>query len=60
MSSHRVMVWDKPYAITTYRKSKSVWIASGEYMGKSNSTEGRTEGAAIKRWREWAQYVGNG
>lgn len=54
-----VMVWDKPYPVTTHRKSKAVWIASGEYRGEHHSSEGRTEGAAIKRWREWAEYKGN-
>jgi hypothetical protein len=60
MSSHVVMVWDKPYTVTTDRISKSVWRASGEYMGQSHSTQDRTEGAAVKRWREWAQYKRNG
>lgn len=58
MSTHRVMVWSKPYEVTTYQKSKSVWVATGEYMGESHSTTGQTEGAAIIRWREWAQYKG--
>jgi hypothetical protein len=55
MGDRIVRVWDKPYTVTTDRKSKSVWIASGEYMGESYSVEDRTEGAAVKRWREWAQ-----
>jgi hypothetical protein len=28
----RVSVWGKPYEISLYRKSKSVWIAVGDYM----------------------------
>jgi hypothetical protein len=60
MGEHVVRVWDKPYPVSTYRKSKSVWIASGEYMGESHSSQDQTEGAAVKRWREWAQYKGNG
>jgi hypothetical protein len=53
------MVHDKPYEVTTHQKSKTVWIASGEYMGERHSTQDKTEGAAIKRWREWAEYKGN-
>jgi hypothetical protein len=29
-----VKVWDKPHIITVYQKSKTVWIAVGEYMGR--------------------------
>jgi len=60
MGIHRVIVWDKPYAVTTDKLSKSVWRASGEYGGEHNSTQDRTEGAAVRRWREWAEYKGNG
>jgi len=37
-----------------------VWIAHGEYMGESHSTQDRSEGTAAKRWREWAEYKGKG
>lgn len=60
MGSTMVVVWDKRYEVTTDRISKSVWRASGDYEGESHSVQDRTEGAAIKRWREWAQYKGNG
>jgi hypothetical protein len=58
MSEHTVLVWGKQHSVTTYRKSKSVWVATGTYMGESHSTQDQTEGAAIKRWREWAEYKG--
>jgi hypothetical protein len=58
MGRHIVRVWDEPHTIETHQKSKSVWVASGEYMGETHSTQDRTEGAAVKRWREWAQYKG--
>lgn len=53
-----VNVWDKRYEVSYYQKSKSVWIATGEYMGVSHSTKDATKGAAIKRWQEWARYKG--
>jgi hypothetical protein len=60
MSEHIIRVWDKPYPVSTYQRSKSVWVASGEFMDESHSSEDRTEGTSIKRWREWARYKGNG
>jgi hypothetical protein len=60
MGTHRVIVWDKPYTVTTDQLSKSVWRATGEYGGERHSTQDRSEGTAVKRWREWAQYKGNG
>ena len=58
--THRVMVWEKPYEVSTDRISKTVWRASGNYMGEYLQTNGPTEGAAVKRWREAAEYRGNG
>jgi hypothetical protein len=54
-----VSVWGKPYEISLYRKSKSVWIAVGDYMGTTITVQDRSEGAAIKRWREAAEHRGN-
>lgn len=53
-----VIVWGKPHTVRVAQKSKSVWTASGEYMGEHIQTTGATAGAAIKRWREAAQYRG--
>ena len=57
---HTVLVWDKPHEISAYQKSKSVWIAVGEYMGERLETKGPSESAAVKHWREAARYKGNG
>jgi hypothetical protein len=37
-----VKVWDKHYTIKVYQKTKSVWIANGEYMGESHTTQGKS------------------
>jgi hypothetical protein len=58
MGDHRVIVWGKPYEVHTDKLSKSVWRCSGEYMDERHATQDRTEGAAIKRWREWATTKG--
>jgi hypothetical protein len=60
MNNHTVFVWDEPCTVTVRRKSKSAWIASGDYKGTTITVEDQTEGAAVKRWREAAQYQGNG
>jgi hypothetical protein len=56
----QVIVWGKPYDVEVHKKSKSVWVAHGEYMGEHHSTQDRSAATAAARWREWAQYKGNG
>jgi len=58
MPEHRVEVWGKRYTVNTRQKSKSVWIAVGEYMGETIQTQDRTKGAAVKRWKERAHSKG--
>jgi len=55
----KVNVWDKPHEIDVYQKSKSVWIAVGDYMGESIEVKGRTESQAVNNWRRAARYKGN-
>ncbi len=61
MPVHHVEVWGRSYTVVarvTRQKTKTVWIAVGEYMGKTIQTEGRSKGAAIKRWKERAHSTG--
>ena len=55
----QVMVWGKPIEVSVHQKSKSVWVASGSYMGEYKQTTDRSANTAAARWREWAQYKGN-
>ncbi len=55
-----VMVWNKPHVVTLHHESKTVWIATGDYMGRPLSVKDRTQGAALKRWRQAATDRGNG
>ena len=59
-SQHTVTVWGKPEVVTAYQKSKSVWIAVGDYMGERLEAKGSSASSAAKHWREAAQYKGNG
>ena len=54
----RVEVWGKPYEISVTQRSKSVWVASGEYMGDHIQTTDRSPTSAAKRWQEAARYKG--
>ena len=54
-----VKVWSESYKIEVYQKSRSVWVASGEYMGELHSTKGSSGTSAAAAWREWARYKGN-
>ena len=54
-----VKVWNEDYEVSVHKKSKAVWIARGEYMGKPIETKGATKGAAALRWREAAHHRGN-
>jgi hypothetical protein len=59
MAQHIVKVWDKPHTVAVDQKSKSVWIAVGDYMGEQITVQDRSESTALKRWREAARYKGN-
>ncbi len=54
-----VKVWGKPHVVNVYQKSKSVWIAVGEYRGEVVEVRGRSESAAVAQWRRAAEYKGN-
>lgn len=54
-----ILVWDRPYEISVYQKSKSVWVAVGDYEGQRIEVKGRSQSQAIASWRETARYRGN-
>ena len=55
----RVSVWGETVEISVEQRSKSVWIASGSYLGKDYQTQDRSAGSAAKRWAEAARYHTN-
>ena len=54
-----VTVWSDRVTITVYQKSKTVWIAVGEYKGKHHEVKRSTLGAAAKGWADAAKYHSN-
>jgi hypothetical protein len=55
----RVKVWSDTVEIEVYKKSKTVWIATGEYLGKRHEVKRSTSGAAAKGWADAAKYHSN-
>jgi len=53
-----VNVWGKQIELEVSQRSKTVWIAGGEYMGEYHSTKDRSPASAAARWREWATTRG--
>jgi hypothetical protein len=55
----KVTVWGHPYSVSVHQKSKSVWIAAGDYMGETLSVQDRTRSAALTAWKRAATAKGN-
>ena len=59
MTTRTVNVWGKPYEIAVHMKSKTVWIATGQYVGSPVEGKGSAEGSAVKACVDAATYKGN-
>jgi hypothetical protein len=55
-----VAVWGRLQNIIDYQKSKTVWVATGKYMGEDHESQGPTANTAAKRCQERATYKENG
>jgi hypothetical protein len=55
----RVAVWGELVEVEVYRRSKTVWIARGEFKGKYHEGKASRPGAAAKAWAEAARYHSN-
>jgi len=59
MSGQRsVEVWGEQIPVQVHQKSKSVWMASGTYLGKLIETKDKSATSALLRWKEAARYSG--
>jgi hypothetical protein len=45
--------------IIVYQKSKSIWVAVGDYMGKPLEVKDRSASSAEKAWADAARFRGN-
>jgi hypothetical protein len=56
---HTVMVWGHRQTVRVSKKSKTVWVAVGDYHGETIRVEDRSEKSALGLWRKTAEYRGN-
>jgi hypothetical protein len=54
----RVRVWGEAIDIDVEQKSRTVWVAIGEYKGEHHETTDSSAATAAMRWVEWAKYKG--
>ncbi len=57
-TERRVTVWGKRYTISVYQKSKTRWVAIGEYNGETFEVKDRTANSAVRLWRYAAEFKG--
>jgi len=55
MTERTVRVWGKFYAIRIYQRSKTVWIAEGDFEGKRITAKGSSGTSAAAHWQRAAQ-----
>lgn len=53
-----VTVWGEQIELKVVQQSRSVWAASGEYLGQHHTATDRSSTTAAARWREWATRIG--
>ena len=51
-----VKVWDEPHLIRVYRKTKSFWMAVGDYRSKRIEITARSAASAAEHWSRAACY----
>jgi hypothetical protein len=56
MADRDIRVGNKIYIVAIRRKSKTVWIATGHYMGQAIEARGRNEDLAASVWRLASHY----
>ena len=60
VNERTVAVLGRLQNIMVHQKSKTVWVATGKYMGEDHQSLGPTANTAAKRWQQWATYKSNG
>jgi hypothetical protein len=60
MRVHHVKVSGKLQEVTVWQRSKSVFVASGQYLNRPVEVTAPTGGQALKHWIEAARHDGGG
>jgi len=58
MAERTIQMGGDSVKIETEQLSETKWRASGTFRGELHQSEDRAEGAAMKRWTEWARTKG--
>lgn len=56
MAVHTVEAYPETCRVSTYQKSKTVWIATGTFQGEDLRQQARTEQGALKAWKDIAEW----
>jgi hypothetical protein len=54
-----VLLYDTPCTIAISHRSKTVWVAVGDYIGERIEVKGSSANVAAKHWVEAARSRGN-
>ena len=54
-----VLLYDTPCTVAISRRSKTVWVAVGDYIGERIEVKGSSANVAAKHWVEAARSRGN-
>ncbi len=56
MAVHTVHAYPETCQVHVYKRSKTVWIASGTFQVAALQQKGRSESAAVKAWQDIAEF----
>ena len=59
VAERTVLVWNKQHKVEVFKKSRTVWIVAGDYMGKHIEVKGSRMATALSLWKDAARYRGN-
>jgi len=52
-----IIIEGKLCTVVAYQRSKTVWIASGDYLGQRIEMRGSSANSAVKRWADAARKI---
>jgi hypothetical protein len=59
MIAHAVLVSESFHIVSVHQRSKTVWIAAGDYRGERIEAKGASQRSAIAHWWDAARHSGS-
>ena len=56
MAVHSVEAYPETCQVHVYQRSKTVWVATGTFMGEPLQQTGRSEQSAVNKWKDVAEW----